>query len=99
MKVFPEFSKINNKHWIFVLFIYLFLEDVLANLIFGDDLVILLGKENLLKDRSDVRRLKKILEDIGRHDLAIKLLICLASGEFQNFSKIWSLRYSCCLLL
>ena len=69
------------------LFIYLFLEDVLANLIIGDDLVILLGKENLLKDRSDVRRLKKILEDIGRHDLAIKLLICLASGEFQNFSK------------
>ena len=63
----------------------------MADLIFGDDLVILLEKENLLKERSDVRRLKKILEDIGRHDLAIKLLIRLASGQEFNKIKVFTI--------
>ena len=59
----------------------LFSENVLADLMIGDDVVSMLQKQNLLENKSNMMELKKVLRAIGRYDLVKELSICLTRGK------------------
>ena len=60
---------------------YLFVELALAKVESGEDFKMIVEDENLLQGHSDKKTYKKILQYIGRKDLATKLEIYLATGQ------------------
>ena len=60
---------------------YLFVELALAKVESGEDFKMIVEDENLLQGHSDQKTYKKILQYIGRKDLATKLEIYLATGQ------------------
>ena len=61
---------------------FLFSEKVLADLINGDDVMNMLQKQNILRNKSNMMEFKEVLRAIGRYDLVKELSICLARGEY-----------------
>ena len=62
--------------------INILLENELADLIIGDDVVSMLQKQNLLENKANMMKFKDVLRAIGRHDLVKDLSICFAKGEY-----------------
>ena len=60
----------------------LFVEDALEELETGEDLEIVLEQENLLEHDGDKKTFKKVLQSIGRKDMATKMEIYLAVGQY-----------------
>ena len=60
---------------------YLSVELALAKVESGEDFKMIVEDENLLQGHSDKKKYKKILQYIGRKDLATKLEIYLATGQ------------------
>ena len=60
---------------------YLFVELALAKVESGEYFKMIVEDENLLQGHSDQKTYKKILQYIGRKDLATKLEIYLATGQ------------------
>ena len=60
----------------------LFVEDALEELETGEDLEIVLEQENLLEHDGDKKTFQEVLQSIGRKDLATKMEIYLAVGQY-----------------
>ena len=60
----------------------LFVEDALEELETGEDLEIVLEQENLLEHDEDKKTFKEVLQSIGRKDLATKMEVYLAVGQY-----------------
>ena len=60
----------------------LFAEDALEELETGEDLEIVLEQENLLEHDEDKKTFKEVLQSIGRKDLATKMEVYLAVGQY-----------------
>lgn len=80
--------------------INILLENELADLIIGDDVVSMLQKQNLLENKANMTQFKNVLRAIGEDDLAKELSICLSKGEyfrklrlFASSSKIFAIYF------
>ena len=60
----------------------LFVEDALEELETGEDLEIVLEQDNLLEHDGDKKTFKKVLQSIGRKDMATQMEIYLAVGQY-----------------